>query len=137
MFNREENLVEAQEQSEVMVVEDDVTPAVAAEEPAPAVAAEEPVVVERPVARKQAEKSVVHSASGSNKYPGIATLCVGQQNESVRKVQKQLSLRGFAVNTNGVYDRETENAVAAFCKTKGVTVDGTTVGPRTWNHLFG
>jgi peptidoglycan hydrolase-like protein with peptidoglycan-binding domain len=128
MFNREENLVEAQEQSEVMVVEDDVTPAVAEEEP---------VVVERPVARKQAEKSVVHSASGSNKYPGIATLCVGQQNESVRKVQKQLSLRGFAVNTNGVYDRETENAVAAFCKTKGVTVDGTTVGPRTWNHLFG
>ena len=135
MFNREEDVAKVEEQTEVVVAED-ATASVEVIEAVPA-AVEETIVVEKPVVEKQAEKPAARSSSDSKKYPGLATLRVGQQNESVRKVQKELSSRGFAVNTNGVYDRATENAVASFCKTKGITVDGTSVGPRTWNHLFG
>lgn len=140
MFNREEDVAKVEEQTEVVVAED-ATASVEVIEAVPAAVEEtivvEKPVVEKPVVEKQAEKPAARSSSDSKKYTGLATLRVGQQNESVRKVQKELSSRGFAVNTNGVYDRATENAVASFCKTKGITVDGTSVGPRTWNHLFG
>jgi peptidoglycan hydrolase-like protein with peptidoglycan-binding domain len=132
MFNREEDMAKIEDQPEAVVaVAEDAAAPVEVIEAAPATI-EEVVAVEKPV-----ERSAARIPSDSKKYPGNATLRSGQKNESVRKVQKELSSRGFAVNTNGIYDRATENAVAKFCKTKGLTVDGTMVGPRTWNHLFG
>ena len=53
----------------------------------------------------------------------------GSKGENVKKVQGALGLR-----VNGIYDKQTENAVKAFQKEKGLIVDGI-VGPKTWSVL--
>ena len=129
MFNRE-NLFQNSAENAESVVEDAV---VVVEEPEAAPVVEEAVVVEEAPVEQPVEKAV----KDSGKYPGVAALSAGQKNESVSKVQRELSAKGFAVAVTGTYDRATENAVALFCKSKGVHADGTQVGPKTWKHLFG
>ena len=133
MFNREQVSVKADEQTEEVIVVEDAASEEAVEV-APAIV-EESVVVEQPAVEKPAAKA--HISNNSNEYPGIKTLSVGAENASVRKVQNKLSEKGFSVSATGKYDRATENAVAAFCKSKQVHSDGTFVGPKVWNHLFG
>ena len=138
MFNNEKDFSKADEQPENLVEE--VTAPV--EETAVVSVAEEPTVqeavVEQPVVQEAAVVSTPKNTSKeSNKYPGLAALSLGQKNNSVAKVQEELIARGFAVKSTGTYDRATENAVAHFCKSKGVHSDGRSVGPKTWNHLFG
>jgi peptidoglycan hydrolase-like protein with peptidoglycan-binding domain len=135
MFNNEKGFSKADEQPEDLVEEVSVS----VEDAAPvAEEAIEEVVVEQPVVEEAVVVTAPKAASaGSNKFPGMATLSLGQQNDSVAKVQRELAARGFAVTANGTYDRATENAVASFCKSKGLYTDGKSVGPRTWNHLFG
>jgi murein L,D-transpeptidase YcbB/YkuD len=140
MFNNEKSSLKSNDQTEHIVDE-----SVASVEVAPI--AEESVVEEAVVEQEVTKQPVVQepvaptvrdiTPAVSNKYPGIAILTLGQQNDSVAKVQKELSSRGFSVIVNGSYDRATENAVASFCKSKGLYADGKSVGPRTWNHLFG
>jgi len=140
MFNNEKSFFKSNEQEDIVVDE-----SVASVEAAPVVqeAIVEEAVVEQPVAKQSvAEKPVVANVRGttsseSKKFPGMKTLSLGQQNDSVAKVQKELLARGFFVTVNGTYDRATENAVSSFCKSKGLYSDGKSVGPKTWNHLFG
>jgi murein L,D-transpeptidase YcbB/YkuD len=140
MFNNEKSFFKSNEQEDVVVDESVASVEVApvAEEVVAQEAVAEEAVVEQPVVKETVVVTAPKVASaGSNKFPGIATLSLGQQNDSVAKVQKELLARGFFVTANGTYDRATENAVASFCKSKGLYTDGRSVGPKTWNHLFG
>jgi murein L,D-transpeptidase YcbB/YkuD len=135
MFNGEKGFSKAAEQPEDLIEEVSVS----VEDASPvAEEAIEEIVVEQPVVEEKVVVTAPKAASArSNKFPGMATLSLGQQNDSVAKVQRELAARGFAVTASGTYDRATENAVASFCKSKGLYADGKSVGPRTWNHLFG
>lgn len=70
-------------------------------------------------------------------YPGYL-IKKGQQSEDVRKVQARLIELGYSCGIYGadsIFGRETYNAVCAFQKNSGLSVDGI-VGPDTWNKLF-
>jgi hypothetical protein len=140
MFNREEASVNTEEQAEKVVEESSAPVETVKDVPVTieeSVIVEQPVVIEQPIVEKPAKFVPPSITTNSNKYPGIATLTVGMENDSVKRIQKKLSEKGFAVTATGKYDRATENAVAKFCKSKGLNVTGSTVGPRTWNFLFG
>ncbi|WP_413160383.1 C39 family peptidase [Capilliphycus salinus ALCB114379] len=53
----------------------------------------------------------------------------------VIQVQTALNKLGFSVETNGIFDKITDNAVKQFQHHKDLTVDGV-VGPKTWAKLF-
>ncbi|HJW82422.1 MAG TPA: peptidoglycan-binding protein [Acidiferrobacterales bacterium] len=59
----------------------------------------------------------------------------GARGDTVRQIQAQLTMRGYAVEVDGVYGRLTEKAVAAFQRATGAKSDGV-VGPSTWALLY-
>lgn len=59
----------------------------------------------------------------------VGVLKFGSRGDNVRLVQQKLG-----VTVDGIFGKQTENAVKAFQKEKGLTVDGI-VGPQTWELL--
>lgn len=62
------------------------------------------------------------------------TLSRGMNGSDVKRLQKDLSARGYQLNVNGNFDETTENAVKAFQKDNNITVDGV-VGAETGQKL--
>ncbi len=61
----------------------------------------------------------------------------GATGEQVRALQILLNGRGFACgNADGIWGAKTQNAVIAFQRSRGLTVDGI-VGTNTWTALMG
>ena len=60
---------------------------------------------------------------------------LGAKGDTVRQIQAQLTLWGYAVEVDGTYGRLTEKAVAAFQRATGGKSDGV-VGPSTWTLLY-
>ena len=56
------------------------------------------------------------------------------QGPDVLLLQEKLVKKGYQINTDGVYDKTTENAVLSFQQASGLRADGI-VGPDTWNLL--
>jgi peptidoglycan LD-endopeptidase CwlK len=71
------------------------------------------------------------SASGSAivPYPG-KPLKLGSKGKDVERIQRALKIK-----VDGVFGKQTEKAVKAYQKRKGLVVDGV-VGIKTWNMLF-
>lgn len=67
----------------------------------------------------------------------LNTLKNGSSGEQVKTVQRILNGSGYTSGTvDGKYGKNTENAVKAFQKAKGLTADGI-CGLNTWNALLG
>ncbi len=62
------------------------------------------------------------------------TLNRGMNGSEVERLQKDLSARGYQPSVDGNFDESTENAVKAFQKDNGLTVDGV-VGAETGQKL--
>ncbi|MBV6627642.1 MAG: peptidoglycan-binding protein [Rivularia sp. (in: Bacteria)] len=62
------------------------------------------------------------------------TLSRGMNGSDVERLQSDLSAKGYEVSVNGNFDEYTENAVKAFQKDNGLTVDGV-VGAETGMKL--
>ena len=60
----------------------------------------------------------------------------GSRGEIVKQIQKALAGAGLTVIPDGIYGQITEEAVKAFQKAEGLTVDGI-VGKATWSRLAG
>lgn len=63
----------------------------------------------------------------------------GMTGENVKRLQGDLSKKGYKLGPNGVdgvFDEHTENALKAFQKDNNLTVDGV-VGPETGKKLGG
>jgi peptidoglycan LD-endopeptidase CwlK len=69
------------------------------------------------------------SAEAIVPYPG-KPLKIGSKGKDVERIQRALK-----VKVDGIFGKQTEAAVKAYQKRKGLTVDGI-VGPQTWNMLF-
>ncbi|MED5050675.1 peptidoglycan-binding domain-containing protein [Anoxybacillus rupiensis] len=69
------------------------------------------------------------SAEAIVPYPG-KPLKVGSRGKDVERVQ-----RAVGVTPDGIFGQQTEAAVKAYQKRKGLMVDGI-VGPKTWNMMF-
>jgi hypothetical protein len=68
-------------------------------------------------------------------YPG-SVVRYGSHGPFVEEVQYQLNRLGYPSGTvDGIFGTNTLNAVRAFQKADGLTVDGI-VGPLTWSKLF-
>jgi peptidoglycan hydrolase-like protein with peptidoglycan-binding domain len=68
---------------------------------------------------------------------GEAQLSTGSSGEEVKKIQQILQGQGYNVGpVDGLYGPQTQAAVQAFQKTKGLLPDGI-VGPLTWSALQG
>ncbi len=70
-------------------------------------------------------------------YPGYL-IRKGQQGEMVRLVQQKLIDLRYSCGscgTDSIFGRSTFNAICAFQKDNGLSVDGI-VGPKTWEKLF-
>lgn len=70
-------------------------------------------------------------------YPGYL-IRKGKQDDNVRKIQKRLIELGYSCGScgaDGIFGNGTYNAVVAFQKANGLSVDGI-VGPATWEKLF-
>jgi hypothetical protein len=64
----------------------------------------------------------------------FATVQRGSEGDAVRAVQSQLVARGFDVEVDGDFGRQTDQAVRSYQKSKGLGVDGV-VGSQTWTAL--
>lgn len=62
------------------------------------------------------------------------TLSRGMNGSDVERLQKDLSAKGYQIAVDGNFDESTENAVKAFQKDNGITVDGI-VGKETGQKL--
>jgi Putative peptidoglycan binding domain len=68
---------------------------------------------------------------------GEAQLSTGSSGDEVKKIQQILQGQGYNVGpVDGLYGPQTQAAVQAFQKTKGLVPDGI-VGPLTWSALQG
>ena len=59
----------------------------------------------------------------------------GSTGQPVRSLQYLLRARGDAVTVDGAFGSQTDAAVRAFQRSRGLVVDGV-VGPRTWDRLL-
>jgi N-acetyl-anhydromuramyl-L-alanine amidase AmpD len=66
----------------------------------------------------------------------MKVLRIGSSGEEVKKLQQLLQKAGYTVVVNSTFDIVTEDAVEAFQKNAGLTVDGV-VGNMTWTKLEG
>lgn len=64
------------------------------------------------------------------------TLRQGSRGAAVSQLQQKLRAHGFNVSVDGDFGPRTADAVRAFQRAKGLSVDGV-VGPRTWAKLNG
>lgn len=70
-------------------------------------------------------------------YLGEATIGSGASGEEVKKIQAILQGQGYNVGpVDGLFGPQTQAAIQAFQKTKGLIPDGI-VGPLTWQALQG
>lgn len=68
---------------------------------------------------------------------GEATIGTGSSGDEVKRIQAILQGQGYNVGpVDGLYGPQTQSAVIAFQKTKGLMPDGL-VGPLTWAALQG
>lgn len=68
---------------------------------------------------------------------GEAVIGQGSTGAEVKQIQQVLSGQGYNVGPiDGIYGAQTQQAVQAFQKTKGLIPDGI-VGPLTWEALQG
>jgi hypothetical protein len=58
----------------------------------------------------------------------------GERSASVALVQKYLNIRGFRLAVDGIYGRQTSNAVNRF-QAQSKLISNGIVGPRTWANL--
>lgn len=66
--------------------------------------------------------------------PTLARNDQAAPNKDVRYLQQSLTKNGYPVAIDGLFGKETEQAVIKFQKQKRIAVDGI-VGPQTWNQL--
>jgi peptidoglycan hydrolase-like protein with peptidoglycan-binding domain len=59
----------------------------------------------------------------------------GSTGEPVRTLQYLLRARGYAIGVDGGFGPQTDGALRAFQRSRGLTADGTTT-PRTWTALL-
>lgn len=70
-------------------------------------------------------------------YLGEATIGAGSAGDEVKRIQSILQGQGYNVGpVDGLYGPQTQAAVVAFQKAKGLMPDGM-VGPLTWAALQG
>lgn len=62
------------------------------------------------------------------------TLRQGASGAAVRDLQSKLAAKGYGIAVDGQFGPRTRNAVIAFQRANGLTVDGV-VGPQTWGRL--
>ena len=74
-------------------------------------------------------KTKSQASSAIVPYPG-KPLKLGSRGEDVERIQRALK-----VKVDGIFGKQTEAAVKAYQKRKGLVADGI-VGPKTWNMLF-
>ena len=77
--------------------------------------------------------------NGTTTIPNQPLLQTGNVGESVKKLQEILISKGYSCGSTGAdgdFGQGTYNAVIAFQKANGLSVDGI-VGPATWNALNG
>jgi hypothetical protein len=67
-------------------------------------------------------------------YPGL--LKIGSRGDSVTKLQNTLVSSGYNISVDGVYGKQTANAVKDVQQYYGISVDGMT-GVDTWGHIYG
>ena len=66
---------------------------------------------------------------------GYPTIRQGASGAWVQLLQNALTVRGYAVSTDGEFGPQTEHKVRAFQRAACIEVDGI-VGPQTWRSLF-
>jgi peptidoglycan LD-endopeptidase CwlK len=81
------------------------------------------------VASKNKPKQKTSTGDAIVPYPG-KPLKLGSKGKDVERIQRALKIK-----VDGVFGKQTETAVKAYQKRKGLTADGI-VGPKTWNMLF-
>lgn len=59
----------------------------------------------------------------------------GHHGDDVEAMQKRLKARGWKIDVDGIYGKDTEKVVRAFQDEKGLQVDGV-CGPATWDALW-
>lgn len=67
---------------------------------------------------------------------GARKLRRGYMGADVREMQGLLQIHGYAIQRDGIFDYETEDAVLSFQRRHQLIPDGL-VGPRTWTMLRG
>ena len=72
---------------------------------------------------------------GDGKGTVSSTLRPGSNGSLCRYMQNMLSMLGFSVRINGIFDEATRNAILQFQKDHGMEPDGV-VGRNTWKALF-
>jgi nitrogen fixation-related uncharacterized protein len=72
------------------------------------------------------------------KYPGKEKLIFGNQNESVRRMQKQLLAKNYYIpsGATGKYDDQTRAAIRLLYHKMRKNSSGKDVGPSAWKFLF-
>lgn len=78
---------------------------------------------------------VVATPSRAFSHTSFPTLSRGDRGEDVRALEYLLRDRGYGLGADGVFDRETRAAVAAFQSSLELEADGI-VGRRTWRVLI-
>lgn len=82
-------------------------------------------------------KQVVDGIPGTNTLNGCPTLSKGSQGAITKLLQERLKALGYNVGAiDGINGSQTQTAIKAFQRAKGLTVDGI-VGKNTWRKLLG
>jgi hypothetical protein len=73
------------------------------------------------------------------KFPGQDKLAFKKRNESVRRLQRELIAKGYAIpaGATGFYGVQTEAAVKRLYKDMGKLSNGKSFGLAAWKYLFG
>jgi len=64
----------------------------------------------------------------------LPILIRGESGDLVRKLQEKLISKGYALSGDGVFGKQTHEAVKAFQASRNLVIDGL-VGPKTWTEL--
>ena len=91
-----------------------------------------PAVAAVPAAPPAGVRAVLPQAVQELPWPVVRRGSTGQP---VRTLQYLLRARGRAVAVDGAFGHDTDRAVRAFQRSRGLAVDGV-VGPRTWRELL-
>lgn len=82
-------------------------------------------------------KQTVDGIAGKNTLAGCPTVRQGARGGITKLLQERLNALGFNCGTvDGIFGGNTANAVKAFQRAKGLSVDGI-VGKNTWRKLLG
>lgn len=82
-------------------------------------------------------KQTVDGIAGKNTLAGCPTVRQGARGGITKLLQERLNALGFNCGTvDGIFGGNTANAVKAFQRAKGLSVDGI-VGQNTWRKLLG